>query len=234
MLNNIIILCCIRRSKNSFHFAEHFFTYTEISSIYCYYYTPFKLFLLDPSVWVSCKPGNKVFNILQFFHNFQPVIWRPKPDDGMKSKLMHWNVNETASWLSWKSYQSIVEKNHNYKIWSLKLMGFGIDWGTHTRTKKPQWVCFLYCSIFFHTKMSCSSNIHFCMRIQLPHLYPQLPSILPFTNNNKMPEWKSEAFFSSYHVKKICSIYNWIWWIKQHCIHYFLFVLGEAIIDCHL
>lgn len=148
MLNNIIISCCIRRSKNSFHFAEHFFTYTEISSIYCYYYTPFNLFLLDPSVWVSCKPGNKVFNVLQFFHNFQPVIWRPRPGDGMKSKLMHWNVNETATWLSWKSYQSIVEKNHNYKTWSLKLMGFGIDWGTLTRTKKPQWVCFLYCSVF--------------------------------------------------------------------------------------
>lgn len=95
-----------------------------------------------------CKPGNKVFNVLQFFHNFQPVIWRPRPGDGMRSKLMHWNVNEIATWLSWKSYQSIVEKNHNYKTWSLKLMGFGIDWGTLTRTKKPQWVCFLYCSVF--------------------------------------------------------------------------------------
>lgn len=122
--------------------------FTLWNTCYCYYYTPLKLFLLDPSVWVSCKPGNKVFNILQFFHNFQPVIWRPRPGDGMKSKLMHWNVNETATWLSWKSYQSIVEKNHNYKTWSLKLMGFGIDWGTLTRTKKPQWVCFLYIVFF--------------------------------------------------------------------------------------
>ena len=183
---------------------------------------------------MSCKSGNKVFNVLQFFHNFQPVIWRPRPGDGMKSKLMHWNVNETATWLSWKSYQSIVEKNHNYKTWSLKLMGFGIDWGTLTRTKKPQWVCFFYCSVFSRQRWVVLQAYTFvwgysyytCTLNYLPYFLLQIIT--------KCQSERVKLFFSSYRVKKVCYIYNWIWWIKQHCIHYFLFVLGEAIIDCHL
>lgn len=172
-----------------------FYVHRDFLHLFLLLYTIKAIFLLDPSVWVSCKPGKKVFKVLHFFCNFQPVIWRPRPDDGIKSKLMHWNVNETASWLSWKSCQTIVGKNHNYKTWSLKLMGFGIDWGTLTRTKKPRWVCFLYCSVFSTQRWVVLQTYIFVWGYSYcTCTLNYLPYFLPFTNNNKRQSERVKRF----------------------------------------